>query len=51
MQQALHIRTTGLPGSNVKIVNQSLPERGPAEPTDLDFIINYDIEYRMGREG
>ena len=34
----------------MKIVNQGLPERGSAELMDLDFIINYDIKYRMGLE-
>ncbi len=40
MQKALHVRTTVLPGGRVEVAS---PE--------LDFIINYDIKYRMGREG
>ncbi len=30
---------------------ESLPERGPAELMELGFTFNYDIKYRMGREG
>lgn len=40
MQKALHVRTTVQAGGKVEVVS---PELG--------LVINYDIKYRMGREG
>ena len=40
MRKPLHIRKTVQPGGKVEFAS---PE--------LDFIISYDIKYRMGREG
>ena len=49
MQKALHIRTTVQPGGKVEIASPELEEG-----QTVDVVVrstNYDIKYRMGREG
>ena len=49
MQKVLHVRATVQPGGKVEIVSPEL-EAGQRDE-GLDFIANYGVKCRMGREG